>query len=118
LPTAYDKAFYQKYGPVISISAKTKEGVEELKQEIERRLADTSLDLRNDRIVTNARHFESLTRAKESAREAADGLARGFTFDVVSIDIQSAIEQLGEITGASVSDEMIEHIFSRFCIGK
>ena len=56
--------------------------------------------------------------ASEALSEATQGLAAGMTFDVVSIDIQAAADALGDVTGQSAADEVIDRIFERFCIGK
>lgn len=69
-------------------------------------------------IVTNVRHYESLLRTKENLDEALFGLRNNRTGDLLSIDIRQAIYYLGEITGEITTDEILGHIFSKFCIGK
>ena len=113
-----DMSFYDELGKIVYVSAKNGDGFDELINVIESTLIDTELDVSNDDIVTQARHFEQLTRASESLKEAMDGLLCGMTFDVISIDVQNAVESLGAISGQSASDEVIDRIFERFCIGK
>ncbi|MBR2742379.1 MAG: tRNA uridine-5-carboxymethylaminomethyl(34) synthesis GTPase MnmE [Clostridia bacterium] len=109
---------YAALGDVVRISAKTGEGLSQLKQKIEDMFIDRGLDPARDDIITAERHFERLTRASEALSEATQGLAAGMTFDVVSIDIQAAADALGDVTGQSAADEVIDRIFERFCIGK
>ncbi len=109
---------YARLGECVRVSAKTGEGFELLKEKIENMFIDSSLDVARDDIITAERHFERLTRAREALSEALDGLHAGMTFDVVSIDIQAAADALGDISGQSAADEVIDRIFERFCIGK
>ncbi|MBQ3379564.1 MAG: GTP-binding protein [Clostridia bacterium] len=111
-------AGYGALGETIKVSAKTGEGFSELKQKIEDMFIDSSLDVARDDIITAERHFERLTRAREALFDATAGLEAGMTFDVVSIDIQTAADALGDISGQSAADEVIDRIFERFCIGK
>lgn len=69
-------------------------------------------------IVTNVRHYESLVRARENLNEAIDGLKGNLSSDLLAIDIRQAIHYLGEITGEITTDDILGHIFSKFCIGK
>ncbi|MHC1704688.1 MAG: tRNA uridine-5-carboxymethylaminomethyl(34) synthesis GTPase MnmE [Tenuifilaceae bacterium] len=69
-------------------------------------------------IVTNVRHYESLLKTKENLEEALFGLKNNRSGDLLSIDIRQAIYYLGEITGEITTDEILGHIFSKFCIGK
>ncbi len=69
-------------------------------------------------IVTNARHYEALQRADESLHAALQGLEQGITGDFLAMDIRRALAYLGEITGAVGVEDLLENIFSRFCIGK
>jgi tRNA modification GTPase len=69
-------------------------------------------------IVTNVRHYESLIRTKENLEEAIHGLNSNLSSDLLAIDIRQAIHYMGEITGEITTDEILGHIFSKFCIGK
>jgi tRNA modification GTPase len=68
--------------------------------------------------VTNPRHKESLNRALNSVEAAQLATDTGIPADLVAIDLTAAVNDLGEITGQSASEEMIETIFSTFCVGK
>ncbi|HAG99120.1 MAG TPA: tRNA uridine-5-carboxymethylaminomethyl(34) synthesis GTPase MnmE, partial [Ktedonobacter sp.] len=69
-------------------------------------------------LVTSARHQEALRRAAEHLRAALLPLEQGLPLDFVSIDLRVAYDTLGEITGETASDDLLDRIFSEFCIGK
>ncbi len=69
-------------------------------------------------IVTNARHFHSLTQVKESLTEVKDGLENRIPGDLLAIDIRRCLQFLGEITGEVTNEDQLDYIFSKFCIGK
>ena len=69
-------------------------------------------------IVTNARHYQALTRAQQALQRAIQGLTDGLSGDFVSQDIREAMHYLGEITGEITTHDILGNIFSRFCIGK
>ncbi|HLX59005.1 MAG TPA: tRNA uridine-5-carboxymethylaminomethyl(34) synthesis GTPase MnmE [Ktedonobacteraceae bacterium] len=69
-------------------------------------------------LVTSARHQESLRRASEHIRASLIPLLEGLPLDFVSIDLRAAYHALGEVTGETASDDLLERIFSEFCIGK
>lgn len=102
----------------ICISAKTGEGIAELEAEIRRlyELGGTAAD--GTPVITNLRHKAALLRASESLDRALVSLRDGMPQDIITIDMNDAMDSLGEITGASVSDDVVAEIFSRFCVGK
>jgi tRNA modification GTPase len=69
-------------------------------------------------VVANARHYEALLKASEILRDALSALDRGITGDFIAMDIRRALVYLGEITGEISSEDLLDSIFSRFCIGK
>lgn len=69
-------------------------------------------------LLTNLRHAEAVTGAAEAVASAADALGAGFTADVVLTELESALSNLGEITGRDLSADIIDRVFSRFCVGK
>lgn len=99
------------------ISAKNKEGIDELKDEILRKvnLYDISTE---DVLVTNIRHVEALQRTDEALIRVLHGLDNPVTSDFLALDIKQALYYLGEITGQVTADDILENIFSKFCIGK
>ena len=66
----------------------------------------------------NLRHRDVLQRAREHVRKALRTAHAGLAADFVTIDLRAAVDALGEITGTSVSDEVVRRIFSQFCLGK
>ena len=99
----------------ICVSARTGEGIEELKRLLyERTVGDTDL---NGDFLCEERHYEALSRAKESLLSAKRAVATE-PLDVIAIDITAGWQALGEITGKTASEDIIDDIFSRFCVGK
>ena len=102
--------------PTLSLSASTGAGLDELRQALlDQHRAD---DQGHQLVVTNLRHFESLTAAKAALQAVRDGLGNGIPGDLVAVDARLALHHLGEITGAVHADDILGHIFSHFCIGK
>lgn len=102
--------------PVCAVSAKYGQGVEGLKQTI----LDVVVSGVNftSSIVPNARHKRALCRAIDALEAARQGLSKEIVAETLSIDIKNGIEALGEITGDTAGVDILDHIFSRFCIGK
>ncbi len=101
--------------PNIYISAKNGE-VEALK----RLLVKTAQGMfqHNGTVISNARHYEALVRAQEAIRRVREGLQEGVSGEFLSMDLQDCLTALGEITGQITSQEVLNNIFSKFCIGK
>lgn len=94
-------------------------GIDELTAAVQRRLtASASLFSEEQVIVSNARHFAALLEARTSLDEAAASVARSESPEFVSVDVRGALAFLGDITGVVTADDVLEVIFSRFCIGK
>lgn len=103
--------------PVISISAKTGLGIDELESELVR-TATAEHNPENELMVTNARHYEALTAGAESLQRVLTGLQTGIPTDFVAQDIREALYHLGLVTGAVTTADLLTSIFSHFCIGK
>ncbi|MFN3840243.1 MAG: tRNA uridine-5-carboxymethylaminomethyl(34) synthesis GTPase MnmE [Cyclobacteriaceae bacterium] len=71
-----------------------------------------------DVLVTNVRHYQNLIQTNESLHRVLHGLEKGVTGDFLAMDIRQALHYLGEITGAITTDDLLDTIFSKFCIGK
>ena len=106
----------EQIAPVF-ISAKNNAGIDELKTEILRKV-----DLHNlhtdDVLVTNIRHLEALQKTNESLMQVLHGIDHPVTSDFLAMDIRQALHHLGEITGSVSTDDLLDNIFSKFCIGK
>ena len=105
-----------KQPKTIYISAKTGDGIEKLKQEIYKRFESPSLT-EGGIIITNARHKQCLEEALKNINNALDDLDNQ-TLDLISIDLKLAYSALGEITGNTTGEDIIDAIFSKFCLGK
>lgn len=101
----------------ISISAKENQGIEELKELIYNTAVGDQLSA-NHTMVTNIRHVEALQKTQVALSSVANGLTNPVTSDFLAMDIKQALYYLGEITGAVTTDDLLENIFSKFCIGK
>ena len=103
----------------IGISAKQGTGLDRLCDAL-RGAVDTEALYHGDPVVSNNRHYEALTTARESLARALEGLVNGLPTDLLSEDIRQVIHHLGSITarGAIAPDEVLRNIFSKFCIGK
>ena len=99
------------------MSAKNPEDVESLKNKI-RRDTDVPKINGNTVLVTNIRHFEALTHAKESLEQVKKGLDDKLSADLLAQDLRQALYHIGSITGEVTTSEVLSSIFSRFCIGK
>lgn len=101
----------------IRLSAKTGDGVAALVAALGRTV-DATAAYRGEAIVTNQRHYHALREAQRALDAALDGVLQGLTSDLLSEDIRLAITHLGEITGEITSADILQNIFSKFCIGK
>lgn len=99
------------------ISAKNKEGIEDLKNAL-LSFVNTGALRNNETIVTNTRHYDSLLKALEEVQKVKWGLDSRLSSDLMAIDIRSALHYFGEITGEVTNDELLGNIFANFCIGK
>lgn len=100
----------------ICISAKNGD-IGAIKQELIR-LASEQYDTRNAVTISNTRHYEALVHAQDAIRRVQDGLAMHISGEFLSMDLQDCLTALGEITGQITSQEVLNNIFGKFCIGK
>lgn len=102
---------------VIYISAKQGQGIEELKEAIFKKMVAREPSS-EDTIITSARHFEALENICSSLSAIRSGLDSNLPGDLLALDIRRALFHLGEITGEITSEDKLDYIFSKFCIGK
>ncbi|GHA47432.1 tRNA modification GTPase MnmE [Salinimicrobium marinum] len=102
---------------LMSISAKTGEGVEELQNKL-LEFVNTGELRNNNTIVTNSRHYNALLQALEEINKVQEGLNANLSGDLLAIDIRQALYHFGEITGEITNDDLLGNIFANFCIGK
>ena len=115
---APDLAPYQAIADTVSISAAKGAGMESLKQKLIGTVKSQQLDTSNQTIVTNLRHYQSLENTNAALDDVLNGLAIHISGDLLASDIRRALYSLGEITGEITTDDLLENIFTKFCIGK
>lgn len=103
---------------VIEVSAKTGMGLDKLSEEIKRVYNLGEMERADGAVITNMRHKTALINAGEALERAAQAIEMNMPSDIASIDINIAIDALGEITGETVSDSVVTEIFHGFCVGK
>lgn len=103
---------------ILKVSCLTGEGFEALVRTVNDRFIDGKIDLRHDAVISNARQYAALKKAADALDGALACLERGQSPDVAGLDIEAAIGALGELDGRSVGEEIVQGIFSRFCVGK
>lgn len=116
----YDGQFNKKDRPfsLLRISAKEKEGLDELKAMIENDFFHGKIVSEEELYITNVRHKEAILEALESIRQVKQSLENHMPEDFYSIDLMSAYASLGRILGEEVGEDLVNKIFSEFCIGK
>ena len=100
------------------VSAKEEIGIKELEEEIKGVFFQNGFDLSDKVYVNNVRHKEALEKAKRALMNARQGVEDNMPSDFISIDLRTSWEYLGEITGETLEEDIIDQIFSQFCLGK
>lgn len=104
--------------PVISISAKEEKGIEKLEKKLKNMFLNGIISFNDQICISNVRQKNALTDALESMRKVVESINAGMPEDFYSIDLMDAYEALGSITGESVGEDLVNEIFSKFCMGK
>ena len=103
---------------VVLFSAREAYGLEELESIIKQKFYNKEISFDEEIFITNIRHKEALLNAKSSIQSIIEGIKNRIPEDFFSIDLMEAYESLGSIIGESVSEDLIDEIFSKFCMGK
>lgn len=103
---------------IVKISALNNIGIEEIYNKITKMFNLNEINLDNEIVITNLRHKNLIHKAMENAEKAKQSLNENMPSDIVAIFIKDILESLGEITGEEVTENIINEIFSRFCLGK
>ena len=104
--------------PVIPISAKEETGIMELEDKVKEMFFGGELSFNDEVYITNARHKAALEEADKSLDMVRNSIEMGMPEDFFSIDLMNAYENLGKILGESVGEDLVNEIFSKFCMGK
>ena len=102
----------------ISASMKQGDGLEKIEDAIEQRVYKGSVQANQQVIITNVRHKQLLEEADHHLNDAVKLADMGEPLEIIDLDLEAAYENLGEIIGDAVGDDVIEEVFSRFCLGK
>ncbi|MBO5141869.1 MAG: tRNA uridine-5-carboxymethylaminomethyl(34) synthesis GTPase MnmE [Clostridia bacterium] len=108
----------EKNAKIVEISAQKEIGLVELENTIEEMFNLSKIDINNEIVITNARHKNAINKAKEEIKNVLTSNKMEIPIDMLSIDLQNALQHLGEITGETVSEDVINEIFKKFCLGK
>ncbi len=103
---------------VINISALKRDGINDLYDTINKMFNLNEINLDNEIVITNERHRNIIKKAITNVEKAEESLKNGMPIDIVAISIKDILSNLGEITGDEASEEIIDEIFARFCLGK
>ena len=104
--------------PRVVLSAKHNEGLDKLSDAVSELFSLGAITQKQDAAVVNLRHKQAICEAEACLKNALETMDAGMPLDLMSVDLRMALEALGTITGQTVSDEIVDEIFSRFCLGK
>ena len=103
---------------IVKISALNETGIEEIYKKINEMFNLNEINVDNETVITNLRHKNLISKAIENVKKARETLENGMPTDVIAIFIKDILEALGEITGEEVTENIINEIFAKFCLGK
>ena len=103
---------------IINISALNKKGIEGLYDEISKLFNLNEINLDHEIVITNLRHKNLINKANKNVKKAKEALKQKMPLDIIAIFIKDILEDLGTITGEIATDDIIDEIFSKFCLGK
>jgi tRNA modification GTPase len=102
----------------VAVSAKEQSGIEELKQAIFQAVTAGHEQWEEGGCAPNVRHKQALLAADEACRRVLSSLELGLTNDLIAIDLQECLDQLAEIVGETTTEDILDVIFAKFCLGK
>ena len=104
--------------PIVEISTKTREGLDELYSEISKLFKLKEIANDGETIVSNVRHKNIIINSRKNLNKARETILNNMPIDIISSYLKEIIEELGKITGETVTEDVISEIFSKFCLGK
>ena len=114
-----NKEEIKKYSSnILEVSIKNNEGIEELYEKMAELFSINDMKTENTSIITNIRHKEAIKNAKNNINKAIEVINDMMPIDITAIYFKQAIEEINKITGENVTDDIINEIFSKFCLGK
>ena len=113
-----DSRFTDITDNIIKISALNKTGIDLLYEKISNMFNLNEINLDNDILITNIRHKNIISKSLDNVKKSKEALEMNLPIDIITIYIKNILEDLGEITGEVVTEDIINEIFSKFCLGK
>ncbi len=113
-----DLAFFDRNMAKILLSAKEQTGIEEIRTTLFTTVTGNKDQWQEESCAPNLRHKQSLQRAREAGDRIVDGLLSGLTTDLIAVDLQECLDQLGDIVGETTTEDILDVIFEQFCLGK
>lgn len=104
--------------PIVEISTKTREGLDKLYNEISKMFKLNEIAIDGETIVSNERHKNIIINSRKNLDKARETIKNNMPIDIISTYLKEIIEELGKITGETVTEDVIAEIFSKFCLGK
>ena len=120
LTTVVTKDMIQSYieKPMIEISAKEEKGIKELEETVKGLFFHGEISFNDEVYITNIRHKTAIQNAYDSLKKVKESIENNMPEDFYSIDLLDAYESLGSITGETIGEDLVNEIFSKFCMGK
>ena len=104
---------------ILEISAKDNIGIDEMEEKIYSYIVEEDVENTSEKlIITNIRHKTALEKTKESVNNIFETIDNGMPMDLISVDLKEALDALSEITGEISSEDILDHVFGNFCVGK
>jgi len=113
-----DKLLKENYENIIEISALKEIGIEKIYDKISEMFNLNEINIEESSIITNIRHKEAITKAKNEINKTIEAIESGLPIDISAIYMKNILEELGMITGENVTEDILKEIFSKFCLGK
>ena len=118
LPKKLDISEYN-FENIVEISAKDNIGIENMEDTIYSFIVDKNVENSGEKlIITNIRHKTALEKTKDSIKSIFETIDMGLPMDLISVDLKEALDSLSEITGEITSEDILDHVFGNFCVGK
>lgn len=121
LPSKYDEDYFKSIlndKEIIIASITSGIGLENLEKSIKNMFYDGEVEINSDTLVTNIRHKDQLIKSLENINNAVDDINMSVPIDCIEVDLKDCWENLGEISGDTIGEDILDKIFSEFCIGK